>query len=62
MNKEQFNCDTNHLTLNTTMETLNMTWVNLLRKQFIEILDYYDENPQRFDYKELKKRLRCFAR
>jgi len=32
-----------------------MTWVNLLRKQFIEILDYYDENPQRFDYKELKK-------
>ena len=37
------------------METLNMTWVNLLRKQFIEILDYYDENPQRFDYKELKK-------
>ena len=32
------------------METLNMTWVNLLRKQFIEILDYYDENPQRFDY------------
>ena len=37
------------------METLNMTWVNLLRKQFIEILDYYDENPERFDYKELKK-------
>ena len=32
-----------------------MTWVNLLRKQFIEILDYYDENPQQFDYKELKK-------
>ena len=37
------------------METLNMTWVNLLRMQFIEILEFYDENPQRFQYKELKK-------
>ena len=37
------------------METLNMTWVNLLRKQFIEIIDYYDSNPQSFDNKVLKK-------
>ena len=37
------------------METLNMTWVNLLRMQFIEILEFYDENPDRFQYKELKK-------
>ncbi|MST85278.1 hypothetical protein [Hallella mizrahii] len=37
------------------METLNMTWVNLLRMQFIEILEFYDENPERFQYKELKK-------
>ena len=37
------------------METLNMTWVNLLRMQFIEILEFYDENPERFNYKELKK-------
>ena len=35
------------------METLNMTWVNLLRMQFIEILEFYDENPERFNYKEL---------
>ena len=32
-----------------------MTWVNLLRMQFIEILEFYDENPDRFQYKELKK-------
>lgn len=32
-----------------------MTWVNLLRMQFIEILEFYDENPERFNYKELKK-------
>lgn len=32
-----------------------MTWVNLLRMQFIEILEFYDENPERFQYKELKK-------
>lgn len=32
-----------------------MTWVNLLRKQFIEIIDYYDSNPQSFDNKVLKK-------
>ena len=31
-----------------------MTWVNLLRMQFIEILEFYDENPERFNYKELK--------
>lgn len=37
------------------METLNMTWVNLLRMQFIEILEFYDENPEQFNYKELKK-------
>ena len=37
------------------METLNMTWANLLRMQFIEILEFYDENPERFNYKELKK-------
>ena len=37
------------------METLNMTWVNLLRMQFIEILEFYDETPERFNYKELKK-------
>ena len=37
------------------METLNMTWVNLLRMQFIEILEFYDENPEQFQYKELKK-------
>lgn len=37
------------------METLNMTWVNLLRMQFIEILEFYDENPECFNYKELKK-------
>ncbi|MCH3980987.1 MAG: hypothetical protein LKE41_03545 [Prevotella sp.] len=37
------------------METLYMTWVNLLRMQFIEILEFYDENPDRFQYKELKK-------
>ena len=37
------------------METLNMTWVNLLRMQFIEILEFYDENPEYFNYKELKK-------
>ena len=32
-----------------------MTWVNLLRMQFIEILEFYDENPEQFNYKELKK-------
>lgn len=32
-----------------------MTWVNLLRMQFIEILEFYDENLERFNYKELKK-------
>lgn len=37
------------------METPNMTWVNLLRMQFIEILEFYDENPEQFQYKELKK-------
>jgi hypothetical protein len=37
------------------MEILNMTWVNLLRMQFIEILEFYDENLERFNYKELKK-------
>ncbi len=37
------------------METLNMTWVNLLRMQFIEILEFYEETPDRFQYKELKK-------
>ena len=55
MNKEQFNCDTNHLTPNTTMETLNMTWVNLLRKQYLDILDFYAANKQLLDDKELMK-------
>ena len=55
MNKEQFNCDTNHLTPNTTMETLNMTWVNLLRKQYLNILDFYAGNKQLLDDKELLK-------
>ena len=32
-----------------------MTWVNLLRMQFIEILEFYDMNPEQFQYKELKK-------
>ena len=28
------------------METLNMTWVNLLRKQYLDILDFYAGNKQ----------------
>ena len=32
-----------------------MTWVNLLRMQFIEILEFYDETPDQLQYKELKK-------
>ena len=44
------------------METLNMTWVNLLRKQYLDILDFYagnkqllDGNKQLLDDKELMK-------
>ena len=37
------------------METLNMTWVNLLRKQYLDILDFYAGNKQLLDDKELMK-------
>ena len=37
------------------METLNMTWVNLLREQYLEILDFYAGNKQLLDDKELMK-------
>lgn len=37
------------------METLNMTWVNLLRKQYLDILDFYAANKQQLDDKELMK-------
>ena len=37
------------------METLNMTWVNLLRKQYLDILDFYAANKQLLDDKELMK-------
>lgn len=39
----------------STMETLNMTWVNLLRKQYLDILDFYAANKQLLDDKELMK-------
>ncbi len=37
------------------METLNMTWVNLLRKQYLDILDFYAGNQQLLEDKELRK-------
>ena len=37
------------------METLNMTWVNLLRRQYLDILDFYAGNKQLLDDKELMK-------
>ena len=37
------------------METLNMTWVNLLRKQYLDILDFYAGNKQLLDDKALQK-------
>lgn len=37
------------------METLNMTWVNLLRKQYLEILNFYAGSKQLLDDKELMK-------
>ena len=37
------------------METLNMTWVNLLRKQYLDILDFYAGNKQLLDDKGLQK-------
>lgn len=39
----------------STMETLNMTWVNLLRKQYLDILDFYAGNQQLLEDKELRK-------
>lgn len=37
------------------METLNMTWVNLLRKQYLDILDFYAGNKQLLEDKGLRK-------
>ena len=37
------------------METLNMTWVNLLRKQYLDILDFHAGNQQLLEDKELRK-------
>ena len=37
------------------METLNMAWVNLLRKQYLDILDFYAGNKQLLEDKGLRK-------
>ncbi len=42
-------------THNRQMESLNMTWVNLLRKQYLIVLEYYNEHPERLDKTEISK-------
>ena len=37
------------------MEIVNMTWVNQLRKQYLDILEYYTENPELLNDKNVNK-------
>ena len=38
-----------------TMETLNLTWVNLLKKHYLCLLSYYQEEPERLENLKVKK-------
>ncbi len=40
---------------NTTMEILNLTWVNLLKKHYLCLLSYYQEEPERLENMKVKK-------
>lgn len=40
---------------NTTMEILNLTWVNLLKKHYLCLLSYYQEEPERLENLKVKK-------
>ena len=37
------------------METLNLTWVNLLKKHYLCLLSYYQEEPERLENLKVKK-------
>ena len=40
---------------NTTMEILNLTWVNLLKKHYLCLLSYYQEEPEWLENMKVKK-------
>ena len=37
------------------MEILNLTWVNLLKKHYLSLLSYYQEEPERLENMKVKK-------
>lgn len=47
--------DTNEPKNSQAMEIVNMTWVNQLRKQYLDILEYYTENPELLNDKNVNK-------